>query len=208
VRCSLKERGTRESSRAPSVKAARLNLRWFVSYRRKAMSVREDPNVILQRDSRIKFIGILKNGNQDISFSQNNKIDENDVKLSMTQTPIILEAGKRFTDLGNLESVIFEYDKMKLYNLPMGEETVIFGTDNEINNEEIMKLVSNNITGFQNESGSQYLGQKGQTDPGQFENPWQNYISNLIEFWKEFAITSIRMNEKMVEEFWKIFSNK
>ena len=71
-----------------------------------------------------------------------------------------------------------------------------------------MKLVSNNITGFQNESGSQYLGQKGQTDPGQFENPWQNYISNLIEFWKEFAITSIRMNEKMVEEFWKIFSNK
>ena len=73
----------------------------------------------------------------------------------MIQTPIILEAGKRFTDLGNLESVIFEYDKMKLYNLPLGEETVIFGIDNEINNEEIMKLVSNNVTGFQNESGSQ-----------------------------------------------------
>jgi hypothetical protein len=172
------------------------------------MSVREDSNVILQRDSRIKFIGILKDGNQDISFSQDNKIDENDVKLSMIQTPIILEAGKRFTDLGNLESVIFEYDKMKLYNLPLGEETVIFGTDNEINNEEIMKLVSNNVKGFQNESGSQHLGEKVQTDPGQFENPWQNYISNLIEFWKEFVITSIRMNEKMVIEFWKSFSNK
>ena len=172
------------------------------------MSVREDSNVILQRDSRIKFIGILKDGNQDISFSQDNKIDENDVKLSMIQTPIILEAGKRFTDLGNLESVIFDYDKMKLYNFPLGEETVIFGTDNEINNEEIMKLVSNNITGFQNESVSQHLGEKVQTDPGQFENPWQNYISNLIEFWKEFVITSIRMNEKMVIEFWKSFSNK
>jgi hypothetical protein len=172
------------------------------------MSVREDSNVILQRDSRIKFIGILKDGNQDISFSQDNKVDENDVKLSMIQTPVILEAGKRFTDLGNLESVIFEYDKMKLYNLPLGEETVIFGTDNEINNEEIMKLVSNNVKGFQNESGSQHLGEKVQTDPGQFENPWQNYISNLIEFWKEFVITSIRMNEKMVIEFWKSFSNK
>jgi hypothetical protein len=172
------------------------------------MSVREDSNVILQRDSRIKFIGILKDGNQDISFSQDNKIDENDVKLSMIQTPIILEAGKRFTDLGNLESVIFDYDKMKLYNFPLGEETVIFGTDNEINNEEIMKLVSNNVTGFQNESVSQHLGEKVQTDPGQFENPWQNYIFNLIEFWKEFVITSIRMNEKMVIEFWKSFSNK
>ena len=172
------------------------------------MSVREDSNVILQRDSRIKFIGILKNGNQDISFSQDNKIDENDVKLSMIQTPIILEAGKRFTDLGNLESVIFEYDKMKLYNLPLGEETVIFGIDKEISNEEIMKLVSNNVTGFQNESGSQQLGGKVQINPGQFENPWQNYISNLIEFWKEFVIAYIRMNEKMVTEFWKGFSNK
>ena len=38
------------------------------------MSVREDSNIILQRDSRIKFIGILKSGNQDISFSQNNKL--------------------------------------------------------------------------------------------------------------------------------------
>jgi hypothetical protein len=71
-----------------------------------------------------------------------------------------------------------------------------------------MKLVSNNVKGFQNESGSQHLGEKVQTDPGQFENPWQNYISNLIEFWKEFVITSIRMNEKMVIEFWKSFSNK
>ena len=172
------------------------------------MSVREDSNVILQRDSRIKFIGKLKNGNQDISFNQDNKIDENDVKLSMIQTPIILEAGKRFTDLGNLESVIFEYDKMKLYNLPLGEETVIFGIDKEISNEEIMKLVSNNVTGFQNESGSQQLGGKVQIDPGQFENPWQNYISSLIEFWKEFVIAYIRMNEKMVTEFWKGFSNK
>ncbi|CAN5879187.1 hypothetical protein BH23THE1_BH23THE1_04650 [soil metagenome] len=188
------------------------------------MSVRQDSNVILQRDSRIKFIGILKNGNQDISFSQDNKIDENDVKLSMIQTPHILEAGKRFTDLGNLESVIFEYDKMKLYNLPLGEETFIFGTNNEINNEEIMKLVSSNATGLQNESGSQHLGEKTrdydkasridsgsiqvQTDPSQFENPWQIYISNLIEFWKEFAITSIRMNEEMVKEFWKSFSNE
>lgn len=172
------------------------------------MSVREDSNVILQRDSRIKFIGKLKNGNQDISFNQDNKIDENDVKLSMIQTPIILEAGKRFTDLGNLESVIFEYDKMKLYNLPLGEETVIFGIDKEISNEEIMKLVSNNVTGFQNESWSQQLGGKVQIDPGQFENPWQNYISSLIEFWKEFVIAYIRMNEKMVTEFWKGFSNK
>jgi hypothetical protein len=187
------------------------------------MSVRQDSNIILQRDSRIKFIGILKNGNQDISFSQDNKIDENDVKLSTIQTPHILEAGKRFTDLGNLESIIFEYDKMKLYNLPLGEEIIIIGTNNEINNEEIMELVSNNVTDFQDKVMPQHLGEKikdydkslrieadsiqVQTNPGQFGNPWQDYISNLIEFWKEYAVASIRMNEKMVKEFWKSFSN-
>ena len=56
--------------------------------------------------------------------------------------------------------------------------------------------------------GLSSLGGKVQIDPGQFENPWQNYISSLIEFWKEFVITYIRMNEKMVTEFWKGFSNK
>jgi hypothetical protein len=188
------------------------------------MSVRQESNVILQRDSRIKFIGKLKNGIQDISFSQDNKIDENDVKLSIIQTPHILEAGKRFTDLGNLESVIFEYDKMKLYNLPLGEETVIFGTNKEINNEEIMKLVSSNVTDFQTELVPQFQGEKikdydkalrikaeptqVQIDPSQLENPWQNYISNLIEFWKKFTVNSIRMNEKMVKEFWKSFSKE
>ena len=64
------------------------------------MSVRQDYNVILQRDSRIKFIGILKNGNQDISFSQDNKIDENDVKLSMIQTPHYTGSWKKVYGLG------------------------------------------------------------------------------------------------------------
>ena len=113
---------------------------------------------------------------------------------------------------------------MKLFNLPLGEETVIFGTNKEINNEEIMKLVSSNVTDFQTELVPQFQGEKikdydkalrikaestqVQIDPSQLENPWQNYISNLIEFWKEFAVSSIRMNEKMVKEFWKSFSKE
>jgi hypothetical protein len=47
-----------------------------------------------------------------------------------------------------------------------------------------------------------------QTYLSQFGNPWQNFFYNLIEFWMEFAITSIRMNEKMVKDFWKSFSNE
>jgi hypothetical protein len=29
----------------------------------------------------------------------------------------------------------------------------------------------------------------------------------MIEFWKEFSINSIKMNEKFVKEFWKTFKD-
>lgn len=182
------------------------------------MSVRHVSKEIIKLDPRIKFIGILKDGNPEISFSEDSKVDESAIKLSVIQSPHIFEAGKRFTDLGNLESVVIEYDKMKLFNLPLKEEMVIFGTNLMVNDEEIMELVSDHILNFQNGPDVQSKQIKNEDDNKKMEeenldqfqtkrenigNSWQNYILNLIEFWKEFTITSIRMNEKMVKEFWK-----
>ncbi len=187
------------------------------------MSVNQISKDILAREPRIKFVGILKNGSQDISISQDNKIDENDVKLSMVQTPHLLDTGKRFTDLGSLESVVFEYDKMKLINLPTDSEIIICGTDNQISTDEIKKIVSNHITNFNGKAETKDETErkndlknnlqmnenlKEMQKTYQSENPWQNYILTVIEFWKEMAITSIKMNEKMIKEFWKNYKEK
>jgi hypothetical protein len=71
------------------------------------MSVTQVSKEILSREPKIRFVGILKSDGQDISINPENNIDKNDINLSMTQTPHLLDAGKRFTDLGNLESVTF-----------------------------------------------------------------------------------------------------
>ena len=42
----------------------------------------------------------------------------------------------------------------------------------------------------------------------QFENAWHSYVSSMIGFWKEMAITSIKMNEKIIKEFWNNYKDK
>ena len=171
------------------------------------MSVTQISKEILSREPKIKFVGVLKSDGQDISFGQENNINENDVKLSMTQTPHILDAGKRFTDLGNLESVTFEYDNIKLVNLPNDREIVICGTDNNLGIDEIKKIVSDHVANYNVKTEAKYDTEQ-KSSSKQIENAWQNYLSTIIEFWKEMAITSIRMNEKMIREFWMNYRDK
>jgi hypothetical protein len=188
------------------------------------MSVTQVSKEILSHEPRIKFVGILKSDDQDISVGQENKINENDVKLSMIQTSHLLDAGKRFTDLGNLESITFEYDKIKLVNLPNESEIVICGTDNDLSIDELKKIVSEHMASYNVKDEAKYhTEQKAefknnlqarenlnvmQKPSNQLENAWQNYILTIVEFWKEMAITSIRMNEKLIKEFWKNYRDK
>jgi hypothetical protein len=188
------------------------------------MSVTQVSKEILSREPKIRFVGILKSDGQDISFNPENKFDENDIKLSMIQTPHLLDAGKRFTDLGNLESVTFEYDKMKLINLPTKSEIVICGTDNDLSNNDIKKIISDHIANYNVNADPKYESEQKPEfknnfytrdslkemaiTSNQFEIAWQSYVSGMIEFWKEMAITSIKMNEKMIKEFWKNYKDK
>ncbi|MGD9672635.1 MAG: hypothetical protein AB7U98_04040 [Candidatus Nitrosocosmicus sp.] len=188
------------------------------------MSVTQVSKEILSREPKIRFVGILKSDGQDISINPENNIDKNDINLSMTQTPHLLDAGKRFTDLGNLESVTFEYDKMKLINLPTNSEIVICGTDNDLSNNDIKKIVSDLVanynfkadTKYETEQKSEFKNDLFTKDSlkemaitsNQFENAWHSYVSSMIGFWKEMAITSIKMNEKIIKEFWNNYKDK
>lgn len=187
------------------------------------MSASQVSKEILNHEPRIMFVSISKDGSQDISISQDNKIDENDIKLSISQTPHLIEAGKRFTDLGNLESVVFNHDKLKLVNLPTTSKLIICGANNDVNTDEIKDIVSNHVTdyNFKRESNHDGNSEPGvrknlsekhnlqdlQANKNPIENPIQTYVLTMIEFWKEFTITSIKMNEKMVKEFWKSFKD-
>lgn len=186
------------------------------------MSAGQVSKEILKHEPRIKFVSITKDGSQDTSISNDNKIDENEIKLSTNQTPHLIESGKRFTDLGTLESVVFNYEQLKIVNLPLTSEVIICGASNDLNIDEIKAIVSNHVSDYDFKKIAKYkddkkpetrneLLEKGgiqdQTVRNSYENPIQTYVLTMIEFWKEFSINSIKMNEKFVKEFWKTFKD-
>ena len=112
------------------------------------MNVVEDkPTEIKILEPKVKLLGISKDGNIPLNFKDaNENIDDDTIKLSFIQTPHVIETGNRFSkELGNLEYVTFEYDKLKLFDLPAKEKIITFAATKDSDNEQIVKTVSNQI---------------------------------------------------------------
>jgi hypothetical protein len=169
------------------------------------MSVAERFNEIITLEPRIKLLGVLKDGNRDIKFNYPDKnLDDNTTNIILIQTPHIVEIGERFSnELGKLEYISFEYDKLKLFDLPVKDEIVAFVTTKDVGNEEVVKTVSGNI--LKSEKGK-ILDDYNYSTNGNYDDLWQNYMLNCIDFMKEFTITSIHTNEKMLISFWQKFN--
>jgi hypothetical protein len=171
------------------------------------MNVVEDkPTEIKILEPKVKLLGISKDGNIALNFKDaNENIDEDTIKLSFIQTPHVIETGNRFSkELGNLEYVSFEYDKLKLFDLSAKEKIITFAATKDSDNEQIVKTVSNQIINpneIQNTKSYPI-----NTSVSSYDNPWQNYILNCIEYMKEVTISSIQMNEKTLMSFWKKFN--
>ncbi len=168
--------------------------------------VTDKPTEINISEPKVKLLGISKDGNIALNFKDaNENIDDNTIKLSFIQTPHVIETGNRFSnELGNLEYVSFEYDKIKLFDLPAKDKIITFAATKDSDNEQIVKTVSNQILNpneIQNTKSHPI-----NTNVSNYDNSWQNYILNCIEYMKEFTISSIQMNEKNLMTFWKKFS--
>jgi hypothetical protein len=165
--------------------------------------VADEPTEINILEPKVKLLGISKDGNIALNFKDaNENIDDDTIKLSFIQTPHVIETGNRFSkELGNLEYVSFEYDKLKLFDLSAKEKMITFAATKDSDNEQIVKTVSNQILNpneIQNTNNYQT-----NTNVSSYDNPLENYILNCIEYMKEFTISSIQMNEKTLTNFWK-----
>ncbi len=169
------------------------------------MSISEKYNEIITLEPKIKLLGVLKDGNIDLNYKDpKENLDDITTKLSFIQTPHIIEIGERFSnELGKLEYISFEYDKLKLFDLPTTEKIVTFTTTKDADNEEIVKTVAGHI--LKSDKGKT-PDDENYTIKNNYENLWQNYMLNCIEVMKEFTITSIQMNEKTLKTFWQKFN--
>ncbi len=170
---------------------------------------------LLSVDSNIRSFGIIKNGNTNLNFKEaTGDRDNNSLKLSFDQIHHIMENAERFSkDLGKIRHIVFEYDKTKLFSMPVKDEIITFETSRETDNEEFMNKVFQHFFKSPKEEGLKTAKEPGNRDGKNLSknvspNTWQKYAFSNIELWKEFVIASIQINEKMVKSFWRNFSEK
>jgi hypothetical protein len=166
------------------------------------MSVAYSSAEILSLEPKIKFVGVFEDGNIESNLNDPGQtIDNNIAKLSFIQTPHIVQIGERFSkELGKLEYIAVEYEKLKLFDLPTKEKIITFATTKDIDNEVIVKTISNHVLNPEKEK--KVPGDKNISLKGNYNNPWKTYMLDYIESMKEFALNSIRFNEKTIKSFW------
>jgi len=180
-----------------------------------SMSNMNIPKELLSIDSNIRSFGIIKNGNTNLNFKETTaNRDNNSLKLSYDQIHHIMENAERFSkDLGKIKHIVFEYDKTKLFSIPLKDEIITFETSSETNSEDFMNKVFQQFFKSPKAEDLKIAKDSGNKDEKNVsksvsQNSWQEYAFNNIEFWKEFVIASIQINEKMVKSFWRNFSEK
>ena len=174
------------------------------------MSVAAKSHEFLTLDPRIKFAGVLEEGNMELSFKEPNEDFDNDnAKLGCIQTPHIIEIGERFSnELGKLEYISFEYDKAKIFDLTAKEKTVTFATTKDTDNDEIINKVSNHILNPEKDRPGKIDDEKNLSMKSSYDNPWQSHMLNCIKLFKEFTRISVYVNEKTVKTAWKKYNKQ
>ena len=164
------------------------------------MNVAHSSAEIISLDPKIKFVGVLEDGNIESNLNDPGQtIDNNIAKLSFIQTPHIVQIGERFSkELGKLEYIAVEYEKLKLFDLPTKEKIITFATTKDIDNEVIVKTISNHVLNPEKAPSDKNTSLKSN-----YSNPWKSYMLDYIESMKEFTLNSIRFNEKTIKSFWK-----
>ena len=167
------------------------------------MNVAHSSAEIISLEPKIKFVGVFEGGNMESNLNDPGQtIDNNIAKLSFIQTPHILEIGERFSkELGKLEYIAVEYEKLKLFDLPTKEKIITFATTKDIDNEVIVKTISNHV--LNPEQDKKAPGDKNASSKSNYINPWKTYMLDYIESMKEFTLNTIRFNEKTIKSFWK-----
>ena len=167
------------------------------------MNVAHSSVEIISLEPKIKFVGVLEDGNIESNLNDPGQtIDNNIAKLSFIQTPHIVQIGERFSkELGKLEYIAAEYEKLKLFDLPTKEKIITFATARDIDNEVIVKTISNHV--LNPKKDKKVPGDKNTSSKSSYINPWKTYMLDYIESMKEFTLNSIRFNEKTIKSFWR-----
>ena len=113
------------------------------------MKVDEFSSNVLDLDSKIRFVGLmdksghLHTGRMKQGFEEYLKAKSQEVSFS--QTAHIVEMRKQFShELGGLNFIVYAYDKVKIYSIPLKNHIIVLSAEKSINTENIIE----NLLGY------------------------------------------------------------
>ena len=120
------------------------------------MKAEEFSKNILALDQNIRFAGLIGRSGRlyagGIREGREEYLKGKKTELSLAQSAYIVDLRQLFTtELGNLKCVIYGYDKVKLFSVPVKEHILVFSADDPVNIEELVNKVINYIKSVESE---------------------------------------------------------
>ena len=105
---------------------------------------------ILALDPAIRFAGLIERSGHlfagGMREGADTKLNEKNSDLSLLQFAHIVFLRERFSkELGSLKYVLYDYDKVKMFNVPVKEYILVFSAESDANAEDIVNNVSQYI---------------------------------------------------------------
>jgi hypothetical protein len=101
---------------------------------------------ILSLDEKIRFAGLIERSGKlyagGIREGKEEYLKGNKTQLSLKQSAYIIDLRQIFTkELGNLKSVVYGYDKVKLFSLLVKEHILVLSADSNVEIEDLIDKV-------------------------------------------------------------------
>ena len=102
---------------------------------------------VLDLDSKIRFVGLmdksghLHTGRMRAGFDE--YLETKSQELSFSQTAHIVDMRKMFShELGELNYIVYAYDKVKIFSIPVKDQIIVLSAENSINTENLVEKIS------------------------------------------------------------------
>ena len=114
------------------------------------MNAEEFSRMILNIDGSIRFSGIVEKSGHLYASVTREGLDEHlkgrNPEMSVSQSAYIVDLRKMFTrELGNLDFVVYLYEKVRMISMPLKDQVLVFSTDNYGNLDELLSKLKKRI---------------------------------------------------------------
>jgi hypothetical protein len=116
----------------------------------KIMKSEEFSKNILSLDPAIRFAGLIERSGYlfagGMREGTNTQLNNKNSDLSLLQSAHIVFLRERFSqELGSLKYVLYDYEKVKMFNIPVKEYILVFSAESNANAEDMVNKVSQYI---------------------------------------------------------------